>query len=79
MHPDQRLRSYVVQGVKEGFRIGITGGVEGVGGSATNNMPSAKDQPQVIDDYLAEECSRGRVLGQLNQELSPQVQCTLMG
>ena len=36
-------------------------------------MPSARDQPEVIDSYLAEECSRGRVLGPLSQELFPPV------
>jgi len=25
--------------------------------NSTRSMPSAKGQPQVIDDYLAEECS----------------------
>ena len=29
--------------------------------------------PQVIDDYLAEECSKERVLGPLKQELFPQM------
>ena len=36
-------------------------------------MPSVRDQPGVIDDYLAEECSRWRVLGPLRLEFFPQV------
>ena len=72
-HPDQRLRSYVVGGLKEGFRIGFSGNVEGLLHGRTRNMPSARDQQGVIDNYLAEECSRGRVLGPLRLELFPQV------
>ena len=78
-HPDQRLRSYLVQGIKEGFRIGFARRVEGVSNNSTRNMPSANDQPQVIDDYLAEECSLGRVLGPLRQEFFPQVHMNRFG
>ena len=28
-------------------------------------MPSAREQQKVVDDYLAEECCKGRVLGPL--------------
>ncbi len=37
------------------------------------NMSSALDRPKVIDDYLAEECSLGRVVGHLNPSVVPQV------
>ena len=43
------------------------------------NMPSAAEQPRVIDDYLAEECSEGRVLGPLSRELFPQVHINRFG
>ena len=72
-YPDQRLRSYLVQCIKEGFRMGFTGMVKGIGQCSVSNMPSTKERPKVIDDYLAEECSKGRVLGPLKQELFPQV------
>ena len=42
------------------------------GGHGTN-LQSASEQPEVIDKYLAEECSHGRVLGPLRRELFPQV------
>ena len=58
---------------KEGFRIGFSGSIEGLLHGRTRNMPSARDQQGVIENYLAEECSRGRVLGPLRLELFPQV------
>ena len=36
-------------------------------------MPSAREQQKVVDDYLAEECGKGHVLGPLRLVLSPQV------
>ena len=36
-------------------------------------MPSAREQQKVVDDYLAEECCKGRVMGPLRLELFPQV------
>ena len=72
-YPNQRLRSYLVRGIKEGFRIGFGGETKGLGQSSTHNMPSAREQQKVVDDYLAEECCKGRVLGPLRLELFPQV------
>ena len=39
----------------------------------TQNMQSARDQPKLVDEYLAEECSTGRVAGPLQPDLFPQV------
>ena len=36
-------------------------------GSAARHMRSALEHPDVIDDYLAEECKRGHVLGPFKQ------------
>ena len=36
-------------------------------------LAPTRDQPEVIDSYLAEECSRDRVLGPLSQDPFPQV------
>ena len=45
-YPDQRLRSYLVQDIKEGFRIGFTGMVKGTGQGSVSNMPSTKERPR---------------------------------
>ena len=42
-------------------------------------MPSARDRPEVIDEYLAEECSVGRVVGPLNPALFPGIQANRFG
>ncbi len=39
----------------------------------TQNMQSAREQPKVVDDYLAGECSTGRMVGPLQPDLFPQV------
>ena len=72
-HPDQRLRSYLVQGIRDGFRIGFAGVVRGWQRCPTQNMQSAREQPKVVDDYLAEECSTGRMVGPLQPDLFSQV------
>ena len=39
-------------------------------------MPSARERPEVIDDYLAEECSKG---GPLSPALFPFVHTSIFG
>ena len=43
------------------------------------NMPSALEQPQVVREYLATECSEGRVLGPLTPSEFPQVHTSRFG
>ena len=42
-------------------------------------MPSARDRPEVIDECLAEECSKGRVIGPLDQTLFPDIHVNRFG
>ena len=78
-HPDQRFRRYVVEGVRNGFRVGCTKEPSGGIRRPPSNMPSAQDRPWVIDDYLAEECSLGRVVGPLDPSMVPQVHTNRFG
>ena len=78
-HPDQRFRRYVVEGVRNGFRVGCTKEPSGGIRRPPSNMPSAQDRPRVIDDYLAEECSLGRVVGPLDPSMVPQVHTNRFG
>ena len=64
---------YLVEGTKEGFRIGFSGEAKGLGQRSTRNMLSAREHSGMVDDYLADECCKGRVLGPLKQEFFPQV------
>ncbi len=76
-HPDNRFRKYIVEGIRNGFRVGFDYWV-GVRVSLTN-MASAREHPEVVDEYLAEECSSGRVLGPLNPEEWPFIHTSRFG
>ena len=60
-HPDQNLVSFVVEGLRSGFRLGFHG--QHRLKPAKRNKPSAFQHPQIIDDYLANEVSLLRVAG----------------
>ena len=76
-HPDQRFRSYVVNGIRFGFRVGFD--YNASCGRSTRNMASTREHPQVIRDYLAIECSEGRVLGPLDLSCFPLVTTSRFG
>ena len=60
-HPDQYFAGYVLDGLRNGFRIGFdhTAPLR----SARRNMPSAAEHPEVIDNYVNGERADGRILG----------------
>ena len=63
-HPDQQYRAYIVTGLREGFRVGFDYAHHSCQ-STTRDMHSAREHAQVIQVYLAVECSAGRVVGPL--------------
>ena len=60
-HPDEELVGYVLSGIREGFRVGFDYSKHTCV-SARANLLSAGENKQVVDDYLREECTRGRVV-----------------
>ena len=60
-HPDQEQVSYVLNGLRHGFRLGFQS--EHNLKSAKRNKPSAYQHPKVIDKYLANEVALHRVAG----------------
>ena len=76
-HPDQRFRSYIVEGFRYGFRVGFdyTRPLK----SATSNMSSSRHHPQLISEYLAEECAEGRIMGPLARDFSTKVHVSSFG
>ena len=78
-HPDRRFRDYIVHGLRFGFRVGFHKDTAGGTGRPPRNMPSARDRPEVIDEYLAVECSKGRVIGPLDQALFPDIHVNRFG
>ena len=77
-HPDQEFAAYVVQGLKDGFRIGFDYANRTVK-KASRNMASALDHPEVVRQYLARECSEGRVLGPLDPDQFPTTHVSRFG
>ena len=54
-HPDQQFRSYIVDGIRGGFRLGFDRGTP-LQAPPRLNMLSAEEHPMVISEYLAAEC-----------------------
>lgn len=61
LHPDPIQVSYVLNGLRYGFRIGFDDSINLC--SAKTNKPSAHANPRVIDSYLENEVRLGRVSG----------------
>ena len=60
-HPDRAFARYIVRGLREGFHIGFNR--QAPLKSASSNLPSAREHPDIITDYLEEELRQGRMLG----------------
>ena len=76
-HPDQQFRQYIVNGIRQGFRLGFD--YAHVIRSSSHNMPSTSEHPQVVSEYLAAECSHGRVVGPVNPMEFPQIHVSRFG
>ena len=69
-HPDKVFVQYILNGIEFGFRIGYTWGSQLK--AAKKNMTSAKEHPDIVSSYLAEECKQGRVLEPLSTRRAPE-------
>ena len=65
--PDKECAEYLLRGLSEGFRIGYEYETQKCR-SARNNMQSALENPQVVDQYIQQERSLGRVLGPIDPD-----------
>ncbi len=77
-HPDQDYSAYLLQGMRDGFRIGFCYGMSTCS-SARTNMQSATVYPDVISSFLEAELLAGRVYGPLDPEFSFTVQVNRFG
>ena len=59
-HPDPRFRNFLVKGLQEGFRIGYDTNQIQLR-SSRSNMASAREHPEVVQTYLQEELTQGRI------------------
>ena len=76
-YPDQRLRTYIVEGIRYGFRVGYN--YDEVCRSSKGNMKSALEKPQVIRDYLKAEIKEGRIIGPLDPKEHPYIHTSRLG
>ena len=77
-HPDRAYVGYMVQGLREGFRIGFRHGLSTCR-SAAANMQSAEIRPEVISSFLASELAARRVFGPVGPDVEPLVQVNRFG
>ncbi len=61
-HPDESYCEYLVEKLRQGFRIGFDHGSAKCK-SAVSNMSSASERPSVIDEFVTAELAAGRILG----------------
>ena len=76
-HPDQVLASYVIEGIRHGFKLGFT--QVGVLRSSVRNKLSAIQHPDVIDAYLANEVLLKRVAGPFSSPPLPNLHISSFG
>ena len=60
-HPDRAFARYISDGLRSVFRVGFQYG--SLLRSASSNMRSALDHPDIVTTYLSKEVSLGRMLG----------------
>ena len=77
-HPDECFARFIVNGIKEGFRIGYDYRSRGCK-SPLRNMQSAAVCRSVVNAHLAKECAEGRVLGPFNESVVPQLHVSRPG
>jgi len=77
-YPDQAAASYVLTGLREGFRISFEASSVSLH-SVSANMSSALVHPSVIDAYLETEVSCGRVAGPFTTLPCPELHLSRFG
>ena len=77
-HPNKQLIEFFITGISQGFRIGYNTGQSSLK-SASRNLPCASHHPEIVDQYLAEECAQHRVGGPYNSTLAPDVHVSRFG
>ena len=77
-HPDRHFVSYICTGLKDGFKIGFDHRSHPLK-SALANMFSARQHPEIIQDYISNELKMGRLLGPLSPVHHPAIHINRFG
>lgn len=78
-HPSAFFRQYLLSGFRHGFRIGFSPSRITRLQSASQNMQSALQNPQVVDEYLSREVHLGRVAGPFPRPPLPDLHISRFG
>ena len=76
-YPNQRLRAYIVDGIRYSFRAGYN--CDSTCRSCRGNMRSTLENPHVIQDYLWTKCEAGRIVGPPDPSCHPHVYTSWFG
>jgi len=76
-HPDRDFSHYILRGIEYAFYISVDPSV--LLTPARSNMQSAKQHPEIIDDYLQNELLLNRMLGPFSPHLAPSVHINRFG
>ena len=76
-HPDQDFATFILTGLEQGFRVGFD--YRSRLSTAKHNMPSGTEHPEVVECYLGEERSAGRIPGPLPGSIVPTLQVNRFG
>ena len=68
-HPDGAFAEFILEGLRQGFRIGVQRSALNLR-QARSNMPSSSRQLQLISSHLQAEVAAGRLLGTLPPALA---------
>ena len=69
-HPDKNLADYVIQGIRDGFRVGFDYAYHHTK-QTSSNRKSALEHATVVQKYLEKKCAEGRVLSPFNMDQFP--------
>jgi len=77
-HPDEDFRDYILEGIQQGFRVGFD--YQGKKcHPAAGNLKLARENAEVVEEYIAKEVAAQRVVGTLPQGEVPGLQTSPFG
>ena len=69
-HFDPCFAAYIIKGISHGFRIGFAHSAYASFSSSKRNMHSAYVNSSTVDNYIAAELEKGRLLGPFPSQYS---------
>ena len=75
-YPDQTFVHNLIHNIQSGCNIGYAGPQFS---HCNGNLPSAYQQPSILDSALAQDCKEGRILGPFNTPPLPNFRCSGRG